>query len=1501
MTDLSNFHPCTRDWFSSQFDSPTKAQLLAWNALSSGQSTLLLSPTGSGKTLAAFLVAIDQLMFRRREKAPGVRVLYITPLKALGVDVERNLEVPLAGITQLASERGQSYDQVRIGIRSGDTPQNVRRKLVTHPPDVLITTPESLYLMLTSQAAHSLATVETIIIDEIHAVVPSKRGTHLSLSLERLETICETSPQRVGLSATQRPLEEIARFLGGFESIEGQLTERPIEVLDAGLKKKMELKVAPPLQHLMEEVIDEARKNGEAVDKEQASHFSQASLWEAAHTRLLKLIKAHTSTILFVNSRILAERITQDLNLLAGEEVALAHHGSLSKDIRAEVELRLKSGELKAMVATSSMELGIDVGAVDLVIQLAAPPSVASGVQRVGRAGHQVGATSRGHFFPKFTHDLLACAALTKDALAGKVEQTRYPKNALDVLAQQVLAIVVTSPKCTADEVFNLVRQAAPYAELPRRAFDSVLDMLAGRYPSERFGELRPRLTWDKTTDELVPLRGARLLTVTNPGTIPDRGLYGVFLAGRDKPVRVGELDEEMVFEIKTGDVFYLGASSWRVEEITSDRVLVTPAPGQKGMMPFWRGTGIGRPAEFGRSIGVLARTLVEATKKEAETKLRLEHGLEDKAAEKLVDYLHRQKAATGVVPSDQNVVVERYIDALENQCVVLLTPFGRRVHAPWAIAIEARLVEEFSIDCDVIWTDDGVLFRFVSRDTEVPTECFFPSIEAVERAIRLYLGDTALFATSFREAAGRALLLPKRKPGRRMPLWLNRRRAYQLLGVAKDFPNFPIVHETVRECVQDIFDIPALKQIFRELESGSIRRHVVDTPRASPFAHSVQFLDMPTHMYTGDVPLAERQALALTLDQAQLSELLGSPDLRDILEPKAVIEVERELWQLDQPYRDANDMLRQLRLLGAQTAKQLEQRKGYKADFLIELSESGRVATLSHGEETRFIAQEDLRMIEGVNSDLSPGDANAEQLKWLEELLVQYARRRLPFLSERAASEIPTDLMAVTLSDFDTALESLVQKGELITGAFLPWELSDPRAHASKSVVEYATPEVVARLRRRSLQHVQRQIKACPVTDYARFLISHHGIEMSRDRPARPDVGQLMSAIASIAGIPLSLRALSDRILPARAPGATLDDIDRLVRSGDLIWRGAGALPKGDARVQLFFRDDFPLLATPIEAEMESDVLKLLSDRGPMFFSEIDRTLGSARFVLRDEVRRLATEGFITSDAPSALLNHEVRRHKQVPTRTRGGGFRRRRVHVTSFETSGSIDSAGRWYLLPPIQHSHEYTTERQKLLTFVLLDRYGVVIREVGNAAKVRGGFSAIYPVFKRMEELGQLRRGYFVEGVGATQFASPEALAELRRIANTPDEQAIVLDATDPANPYGSLVPWPASKGRPKRVAGDLVFLKDGALLAHLGKRKNLTMFCAPSDEEQIAALGDALVRESNSRGRREGHARVEKINGDKAGKSPYRGAFEKAGFSSRGGALVFRFRAEELQFH
>jgi ATP-dependent Lhr-like helicase len=1494
---LDLFRPAVRRWFEASFAAPTAAQAKGWPAIVSGRSTLLLAPTGSGKTLAAFLAAIDRLMFSPEPpKKERCRVLYVSPLKALAVDVERNLRAPIAGIAAAAGGQGEAFRIPAVAIRSGDTPSAERARMARTPPDVLITTPESLYLLLTSSARDLLRSVDTVIVDEIHSVVSSKRGAHLFLSLERLEILRSSDRplQRIGLSATQRPLEEVARLLaGGAEPAasgkRGAWKARPVEVVDAGSRKAFDLTVEVP--------VEDMARLGEVLDTSPGGPAggppARRSIWPSIHPRLVELVREHRSTMIFVNSRRLAERLASALNETAGEEIALAHHGSIAREKRTEIEDRLKRGELPAIVATSSLELGIDMGAVDLVVQIEAPPSVASGMQRIGRASHSVGAVSRGVIFPKYRGDLLACATVTLRMSEGKIEETFYPRNPLDVLAQQIVAVAAME-EIGVDDLYALVRRATPFAELPRSSFEGVLDMLSGRYPSDEFAELKPRIVWDRIGGKVRAREGARRVAVVNAGTIPDRGLYGVFLAGEEggKSRRVGELDEEMVFESRPGEVFLLGASSWRIDEITHDRVLVSPAPGEPGKMPFWHGDRPGRPPEFGRAIGELARTLTAAPRREAVRRLTEDHGLDRRAAANLRAYLDEQAEATGDVPSDRTIVVERYLDEVGDWRVCILSPFGARVHAPWATAVLARLRESRGSDAEMLWSDDGIVFRLPESEEPPDVADFLPAADEVEDLVTRNLGQTSLFAARFRENAARALLLPRRHPGRRSPLWAQRKRAADLLSVASRYGSFPILLETYRECLRDVFDLPGLVEILRRIASRRIRVVTVDSRVPSPFAASLLFSWVANFIYDGDAPLAERRAQALSVDQAQLKELLGEAELRELLDAQAIDELERSLQRLEGRPVGNPDALHDLLLsLGDLTEEEIRLRAAPPeavVRWLALLSAERRIIAVTIGGERRFAAAEDAARLRDAVGVPSPPGLPASFLEDvadpLGDLVSRWARTHGPFRAEDVASRF-----GLPIAPIRAALERLAEDDRVVEGEFLPGGRSR----------EWCAAEVLKSLKRRSLAKLRKEVEPVDAAAYARFLLEWQGV-------ARPRSGldALLSAIEQLQGAAMPASVLESEILAARVRNYKPADLDVLCAAGEVLWRGVAAVGPRDGRVALYLPDRYRLLgAAPgrAEGDLAGKIRNLLERRGALFFSDLVLETGAFPRELVDALWDLVWAGEVTNDTLAPLRAY-VRgpAARSEGRRFAGRSFRSRRA--------GPPGSEGRWSLLPvvrptgadvsggpggpPNPRGTATETERRTALTTSLLERYGVLTREAVHAEEVPGGFSAVYPVAKAMEEAGRVRRGYFVAGLGAAQFALPGADDRLRSLREPSEEpQTLVLAANDPANPFGAALSWPDREGaRPQRAAGAQVILRDGRLLAWLGRaERNLLTFLPESEPERsenTRALAEALAA-LVSGGRRRALL-IGKIDGDDPAGSLLAPFLREAGFlaGSRG---------------
>ncbi len=1194
-------------------------------------------------------------------------------------------------------------------------------------------------------------------------------------------------------------------------------------------------------------------------------------------------MRAHRSTLIFVNSRRLAERMAAALNDLSGEPVARAHHGSVAREQRVEMEDALKAGQLPCLIATSSLELGIDMGAIDLVIQIETPPSVASGIQRIGRASHQVEAVSRGIIFPKYRGDLLATAAITKAMVQGQVEETRVPVNPLDVLAQQLVATVAVKER-SVDELYALARRAAPFAALPRAQFEGVLDMLAGRYPSDEFAELRPRLTWDRLRGTVRAREGVARLVFTNAGTIPDRGLYGVFLAeGVGSGRRVGELDEEMVFESREGEVFVLGASSWRITEIGRDRVLVVPAPGEPGKTPFWKADRGARPVELGRAIGRLTRELLSTPRGKAVARLREEHALDARAAENLLAYLEEQRQATGVLPDDRTLVLERTRDEMGDWRLCLLSPWGGRVHAPWSMVLEARLRASGGAEVESIWSDDGIVVRLPESDRPPDAGALLPEPEEIEDLVARELGGTSLFAAHFREAAGRALLLPRRRPGQRTPLWMQRKRAADLLGVAARYPSFPIVLEAYRECLKDVFDLPALVDLARRVRRREVRLVTVDTSAPSPFSASLLFGYVANYLYEGDAPLAERRAQALVVDQRQLRELLGEAELRELIDPQALGDLEQSLQALDPTHRARNpDRLHDLLLrLGdltlAEVVARVEAAEGAAREtartWLSALRAERRVIAVGIAGEERFAAAEDagrLRDALGVALPTGLPPAFLEPAPHaLREILARYARTHGPFHPGEVARRY-----GMGENVLEAALADLAGDGRVLEGEFRP----------GGSRREWCAPEVLATLRRRSLARLRKEVEPVDPSTLARFLLDWHGVSAPAPRPG-PDA--LLDVVEQLQGAAFPASALERDILPARVPGYRPSDLDTLCAAGEVVWVGSGPLGERDGRLALFLAEDLPLLRTPVaerpQGEVHDRLREHLGRRGACFFAELLEAAGGglARPVL-DALWELVWAGEVTNDTPGALRAFLSSRAARADRRARLSAFRSRRPAPPT--------ASGRWSLVPT-SGNPPTLTERAMATAEQLLARYGVLTRDAVAAEDVPGGFGALYPVLRSLEEAGRVRRGYFVAGRGGSQFAHPGALERLRALREPEpgDARAVVLAATDPANPYGAALPWPKTEGvRPMRAAGAHVALVDGQLAAWLGKGEREVRPFLPADEPARSTVGRALARALADWGAQTGRASLgwAAEGGEQLAESPLAPFLSEAGFARSG---------------
>ena len=1652
-------------------------------------------PAADGSAVAASAgVAVAGSAGAGGAACAGTAVLYVSPLRALAVDVEKNLRAPLQGIRLAAERLGTEVRVPSVGVRTGDTSAEQRRQLVRHPPQILITTPESLFLMLTSRARETLTGVRHVIIDEIHALAAGKRGAHLMVSLERLEALCDQPPQRVALSATQRPLSEIARFLGGFETApDGTPTPRPVAVVDAGSRKELDVEVVVP--------VADMASLGETTDPPASAGAAAApmrrSIWPAMHPRLLELVQAHRSTLIFANARRLAERLAARLNELhlqeqqhthvdeprglnkfaeraapvdpadpdelagladpvdpadsagfadpagsadpvapvglaglavpvvpadpvglagladpadpagsagsagsaeagaggerrqhreappldkappvasgdeqvgvgsdEGFELVKAHHGSLSRQRRLLIEDELKRGELKGLVATSTLELGIDMGAVDLVVQVASPGSVASGMQRIGRAGHRVGEPSRGRIFPKHRADLLEAAAVVERMHAGEVEHTRYLRNPIDVAAQQIVAMCAMDD-WTLDDVAALLRRAASFAELSDEVLRSVLELLSGNYPAEEFSELRPRVVWDRSMGTLRGRAGSQRLAVTNAGTIPDRGLFGVFLPDG---TRVGELDEEMVYESRVGEIFLLGASTWRIVDITFERVVVTPAPGELGKMPFWHGDGPGRPVELGEAVGALVRELRSGDHDSAAARLRQRCGLDESAAANLLAYLEDQAEATGAVPDDRTVVVERFRDEIGDWRVCVLTPFGAQVHAPWGVALQARLREAWGADVDLMWGDDGIVMRLPEAVDEMPVDDLMFDPDEVSELVASRLPETSMFASRFRECAARALLLPRRRPDQRTPLWQQRRRAADLLSVAAKYPSFPILLETTRECLNDVFELPALRRLMEDLHNRRVRVVAVDTAQASPFAQSLLFSWIAVYMYEGDAPLAERRAAALALDRDLLRDLLGAEELRELLDAGVIADMELELQRLtaDRAARDPDEAHDLLRVLGpltdeevaarcapppataggsgsdrpgteqvsggasggvsARVAEQVADRvsggvSGVASDQVAERVTDGlseqrseqtsvqvpdQVSEWLHslvqqrrairvrlaGREVTADAADAARLRDAAGVPLPVGLAvgDVESVDDpLGDLCVRFARSHGPFTAGDVARWLGAGEQPVAMR-----LAALVAEGRLLQGEFRP-------GGAGR---EFCDSEVLRRIRRRTLAQLRHEVEPVPPEALARFLPQWQGVA-----GRRRGVDALADVVAQLQGAPVAASILEADVLACRMAGYKPSELDQLCTSGEVVWVGAGAVGARDGRVRLVFRDQAGLLvpaAAPCEGALHDALRGRLADSGASFWPDLVAVAQAASLPYDTEtvlaaLWDLVWAGEVTNDslAPlraritgSSSTRSAAQRRQGSSGRSvarRSGGARRSRLRLGGLNASGPASAAGRWSLVAPLLQPQPAATETALARAHQMLDRYGIVTRETALGEGAEGGFAGVYPVLKALEERGEARRGYFVAGLGAAQFALPGAIDRLRgsRTAE-PDGGPVVLAAGDPAQPYGAALAWPDSPGRPARSAGSHVVLIDGAPLALLerGGRSLTTFEGAESNDAWIEALM-GLVKDGRLR-----KLEIAKVDGQPVRETPWAVRLEAAGFVSAYRGMLYR---------
>ena len=1504
------FHPLIKSWFRDRFTSASPPQQAGWPSIAAGNHTLILAPTGSGKTLAAFLWCIDELL-RQSLKAGSpqfetglgcIHTLYISPLKALNNDIYHNLKAPLKEIHRLAADGNLELPQIRAAVRTGDTPSHVRRAMLRLPPHILITTPESLYLLLGTERGRELFhDLKYVIVDEIHALSGNKRGVHLSLSLERLMTLCRTEPVRIGLSATQKPLDRIAAFLGGqrFNGSKTKAVPRPVRIIDCGQRQDIDLKVLTPVKTFRE--------------------LPESSIWQPVYRTLYELIRAHKTTLVFVGMRSQTEKIARALNQLhhritgdSQTELALAHHGSISREARYDIEARLKAGKIPAVIATASLELGIDIGSIDLVVQLEAPRSVSGALQRVGRSGHLLSATRKGRIIVLYPADLDDAVAIVRCMIAADIEETGIPENALDVLAQQIVAEVAVK-SWHYEDLLQLIRQSYCYRDLPRSAFKSVVEMLSGKFAAVPLQALSARLNWDRVNNQLIARRGSRLAAVLNGGTIPDRGYYGVYLENAN--VKLGEVEEEFAFESRVGEVFFLGNSEWLIKQIQQDRIIVSPMAAINPRAPFWKGGVLHRGYSTSLKIGQFRRQLLQKMdRNQAETWLLQECAADAYTASNLVDYFGRQRAKGRLIATDKQVVAEVSVDAGGQPLLIIHAPFGARVNGAWAIALSTALESHYHTQFQYSFDDDGILIRLPDTTEPPPLDRLFKiSGPEIEAHLMEALPRSPVFQVHFRYNAARALMLPRSHPGRRVPLWLQRLRASDLLQAVSSYREFPVVVETYRECLQDVFDLAALKIIVGRIIRGQIRVDVVNTPAPSPMAAGILFKFVSVYLYEADQ--SRRPQAGLSVSSEILEPLLDSSRLPAILTPELVLQAERR-WQHLDPYfqaETAEDLFGIIEKLGPMDEENLARRcKVDPGPLLHELKKADRIVSVDRLPPTSPGRIWQLKEIEtkSIGEDDRTGNLQAVQ---------RYLQSRGPVDSDMIQADLglPHDLIAAVLNRL--LAEKQVIRGRLIEGL---------------AETQWCDRHNFARLYRMAVGRRRMVQNPADRTVFMRFLLQWHRIA----GPAPP----LLEVIGRYRGYRFPFHFFEREVLRSRyreTPAATYKDrlaeLEARIANGEVIACAGRSGDTGRRYVEFRMRGEGRMFTAPEALGGRAENLgplgrtafEFLRENGASYGMDLESGTGLTYPRLRHALQELVANGLASCENYPCFLSIFQAALKPEKTHTDGlqlagrapHGFAKRRFtgplksEIRNRLRQKNQFEDGRWFLTTSFGALGRPADANQRVewQARLLLERYGILVKEWYRREQGLLPWYPIFQVLKRLEWQGEIRRGYFVAGLSGVQFALPaavELLAEINSDPSAGDERPVLLSSLDPALPFGAGIDWNRGDrpGKPLKIvrsaANHLVLGNGRIVMVCENFFQRLTVFSELSSQNwQLVAAMFSEYLKMPPPVKPVNRIEIHEINSLPAAASPLSEQLLEFGFEKDGNTLILWPSAAESTAH